>query len=372
MSYSKILMTLVVLFMLLACSNEEESTQDKKRKVNLKVLEPILLRSKSYVVGLTDFAKDIGYLGIRNRYRTLMLFNLKGVLLNTIELKNDGPGSVNSVINVVFDEYNREIVILHDQGIMALSLTGEIKRQCEFKSMVTIIYGFDPPRILPYRENYIVSVLHLDDINLGVGSKAFLEKVNPIKVYDKKTCECTDSIPYPEDSNIQNGIFQPTFYEPFIALDKKNNELKAVYSKIEDKLFRYDLNNGMRKLPTVDMKMDDLLFIQPIDWSESSNLQANFSIDHDNTPWMFDIICFEGFTLISYKKRKVDNDKNLYYKVFDDSGNGIDKFYFNEFDKIQYFLCHGQDNILLAKTNPDSILVEPEGTLLERVELKVK
>ncbi len=369
MKLNQVFTGILVLFVLFSCNETAEPLQNEEVEVELDFPDPMLLKNKTYTCRLRDYAEGTGYLGTRESGKTLMLFDEEGSLFKKIKLKDEGPDGVSSVINVVFDKSQQEIVVLHEQGIMTLALSGEIKNHCKFESMVIIISGFDPARILVNRENYIVSAFHLKDLDLEVGSKEFVEKVSPIKIYDKKNCECTDSIPYPRDSKFQKGIFQTTFYEPFIAIDEKNNELKVVYDKLEDKIFRYDLSNKMSKLPTHDMNIDDAIFCQPLEWSEKDKLQANFVRDHDGT-WFANIYCFEGYTMLAYKRGNITNDKNLYHKIFDNSGRVRGKFHINEFDKIRYILSHQEDNVFFALHNQDSLLVEPEGTSLARVELQ--
>ncbi|MEM0992952.1 MAG: hypothetical protein AAGI49_07930 [Bacteroidota bacterium] len=190
-------------------------------------------------------------------------------------------------------------------------------------------------------------------------TQEFVEKVHPIKIYEKANCRCVEKIAYPSDSKLRLGMYQPTFYEPMIALDRTNNELEFVFPKIEARIYRYDLEQRQTKA-SVSLDLGKIDFPEPVDWEGKSLLKSRFQSDHSKA-WFSNIFNYEGNTLVSFKKSKQSSDDRLHHKVFDNNGLEVGVFSISESSEIDYLLAHRSANTFFALPDMDRFAAEPKG-----------
>ena len=165
-------------------------------------------------------------------------------------------------------------------------------------------------------------------MDYAVGSKEFLKNSSFVKVFDVDSLKFVKQIKYPKE--FSKGLYQPTFYEPFTAIDEINMELEVIFPRLPT-VFIYDLKT-LSYSRSIGLTFDRIKFPSPVPWNKESELKNKFTQDHDLARIAY-IDNVKGNTLIGYvsdiKKRTEELEDTMNYSIYDNDGKKIKSFDLN-------------------------------------------
>ena len=188
-------------------------------------------------------------------------------------------------------------------------------------SRIVLYSGGLSPRFLIHKNHLFASYYSTEDIELNMTSKEFVKKASFLKIYNKETFELVKKIPFPKTIIYEQGIFQPTRYEPLISIDKINNELEILFP-IDPFIYVYDLSSFsfLRKVEIPGLN----IMAKPLPFGKTEKLKSNFDRDHKKAS-LIKILNLNGNTLIGIRPSKLNLEGNNYLEYIFLDNLGVKK-----------------------------------------------
>lgn len=356
---------ITIIYTHIACKNKDFDVQVKTGLLT-NPLDSILLKTNTGELTRFEYydqKSDIYLTQSVSSPITFYFHDNTGKEIGKIITSEEGPESINSIIDAVIDS-NQLIVITIDQVIyFDINSEQEINR-IKLYDNFTLLRGGSKGRKLLFKDYIIVSLLTTNEVNIGIGSREFLNNAGIIKIYDKKDFSLLKKIKLPKESIYQKGLFQPTLYEPDMCIDFKNKELEVVFP-IDPNLYTWSLDNFdfIAKKPFKNKK--DYQLPEPVDFDKRNKLEPKFTSDHQQNNSFFEIFNFNGNTVVCHlpsNDERINLKLSTEYNIYDNQGQHLISYPIKiSRDHFISILGKKTENQYFGLININKLAKEPKG-----------
>jgi hypothetical protein len=214
-------------------------------------------------------------------------------------------------------------------------------------------------------------MLDESDFQYAPDSKEFVENVLPIKSFDIDSVKVTGIIGIPNHSPLKKRLFQSLFYDPFMTVDRINQEIEVLYP-IDPNLYVYDWHTFSLK-QVIPLPAPDADFPQGIDFGQLTLLRSRFSQDM-NAAQYGQLLNIDGITIISFWKAKEvqmeQGFRSLLYFFIDQTGRILHQVEHRLDQQLSAMIMPLARDTFLFFPNYAALNQEPEGYLTYKAVLK--
>ncbi len=285
----------------------------------------------------------------------LYIHNRQGVVIDstTHNLGFYYQDHINSLI------YKHYLITLTKKHLLKYDLrTGQLTSR-PLAQKILILGGKLIPVMKAYHNKLYVCTYSIEDMQYEVGSELFLRKARFLKVFDLDSLKLIRAVHIP--AGLFSGLYQPTFYEPLLAIDSLHNQLEILFTRLP-KLVTYNLNN-LDEYKIVDLNLKDVVLPTPLAFTAKHQLHDNFYADHKLGAFTF-LDNINGQTILGYTtgsaSQAADGSARQYLLLAND-GQALRSFKLDNKSPQAYVWGFTSEKSFLAIANIRLFTAEPPG-----------
>ncbi len=253
----------------------------------------------------------------------LYIHNRQGVVIDSTA-HNLGFYYQNHINSLIYKHY---LITLTKKHLLKYDLrTGQLTSR-PLTQKILILGGKLIPVMKAYHNKLYVCTYSIDDMQYEVGSELCLRKARFLKVFDLDSLKLIRAVHIP--ARLFSGLYQPTFYEPLLAIDSLHNQLEILFTRLP-KLVTYNLNN-LDEYKILDLNLKDVILPAALPFSAKHQLHDNFYADHKLGAFIF-LDNINGKTILGYttgSAGQAANGSTRLYVILANDGQALLNFTLN-------------------------------------------